>query len=140
MEGVVATPMLSLSKNVARSVSLTAHIWHAPAHLMLDSAAVQHLCDATLRLPKKRLLWRHAGAAWIDSVITAAGRMASVQPSPRGGDGFNTPVVHSTQQPKVHSMNALEEIRAHALAAHATNPSKPADKPGADLTDDLLNL
>ena len=72
--------------------------------------------------------------------MTAAGRMASVQPSPRGGDGFNTPVVHHTQQPKVHGMSALEEIRAHALAAHASNPSKAAEKLGADLTDDLLNI
>ncbi|KAL3151583.1 hypothetical protein ABBQ38_012579 [Trebouxia sp. C0009 RCD-2024] len=71
---------------------------------------------------------------------TPRGRMASVQPSPRGGDGFNTPVVHSTKQPKMHGMSALEEIRAHALAAHATNSSKPADRPGADLTDDLLNI
>lgn len=79
----------------------------------------------------------HKGSSF-DTVMNAAGRMASVQPSPRGGDGFSTPVVHNTQQP--HTKTALEEMRANALAAHASTAYKPAEKPGANLTDDLLHF
>lgn len=71
-------------------------------------------------------------------VTDAAGRMASVQPSPRGGDGFSTPVVHNA--PKSQHQSVLEEMRANALAAHATTAHKPADLPTANLTDNLLNF
>lgn len=66
--------------------------------------------------------------------------MASVQPSPRGGDGFTSPMVHNTQQPQSQRKSALEEMRASALAAHATTANKPADTPGVNLTDNLLNF
>ena len=71
-------------------------------------------------------------------VMNAAGRTASVQPSPRGGDGFCTPVVHNTPKPQRKSV--LEETRANALAAHATTAHKLADLPSANLTDNLLNI
>ena len=64
--------------------------------------------------------------------------MGSVQPSPRGGDGFSTPTVHSNQRRKQHGTSALEEMRAQALAVHEA-ASKASVKP-ANLTDDLLNL
>lgn len=81
-----------------------------------------------------------AAAAYTERVFSAAGRMGSVQPSPRAGDGFSTPVVHSTQQSKPQRKSALEEMRANALAAHATSAHKLAEAPGAHLTDNLLNL
>ena len=62
--------------------------------------------------------------------------MGSVQPSPRGGDGFSTPVVHSSQAAKQHGSDILEEMRAQALAAHASASNKASN----NLTDDLLNL
>ena len=81
----------------------------------------------------------HAKAC-AERVTSAAGRMGSVQPSERAGDGFSTPVVHNTQQSKPLRKSALEEMRANALAAHATSAHKVAEASGAHLTDNLLNL
>ena len=69
-----------------------------------------------------------------------AGRMASVQPTPGGGDGFSTPVVHNSQQSKPQLKTVLEEMRASALAVHATTANKRADMPSVNLTDNLLNF
>lgn len=68
-----------------------------------------------------------------------AGRAGSVQPSPRAGDGFSTPLITSSHKQPAASSTVLERVRAQALASHV--PSNKADGPtGASLTDDLLNL
>ena len=71
--------------------------------------------------------------------VDVAGRIASVQLSPRGGDGFSTPVVHANQRQRQHEKKVLDDMRAQALASH-TVANKPSEKPGTSLTDDLLNL
>lgn len=68
-----------------------------------------------------------------------AGRTGSVQPSPRAGDGFSTPLITSSHKQPAASSNVLDRVQAQALASHV--PSNKADGPtGASLTDDLLNL
>ncbi len=73
------------------------------------------------------------------NVAVATGRSASVQPSPRGGDGFSTPLIGSLHRRPPANNSLLEEARAKALAAHSAD-SKSDSIPGANLTDDLLNL
>ena len=75
----------------------------------------------------------------VDTGAVVAGRAGSVQPSPRAGDGFSTPVVGSLHKHPSASNAVLEAVRTRALAAHASG-SKVEDKAGPSLTDDLLNL
>ncbi len=75
----------------------------------------------------------------VDTGAVVAGRAGSVQPSPRAGDGFSTPVVGSSHKYPSASTIVLEAVRARALAAHASG-SKAEDKAGPSLTDNLLNL
>jgi len=74
----------------------------------------------------------------VDTQAGVAGRAGSVQPSPRAGDGFSTPVVSSLHKHPSASNVVLEAVRARALAAHASG-SKAEDK-ATSLTDNLLNL
>ena len=81
----------------------------------------------------------HFSCQLFDAQADVAGRAGSVQPSPRAGDGFSTPVVGSSHKHPSASDAVLEAVRTRALAAHASG-SKVEDKAGPSLTDNLLNL
>lgn len=72
--------------------------------------------------------------------MLVAGRSGSVQPSPRGGDGFSTPLLGSSHKQATGNSSVLNNVRAQALAAHVSGSKAGDSKAGANLTDDLLNL